>query len=102
MASGGSIVRTTTPAGDPAWLVTGYDSVRTLLGDDRLSRTHPEPAGAPRFSDSVIFGQPTGDPFSQPENHQQLRRLLTLSFSAKRMAGLRPHVQALVDGLLDE
>jgi len=104
MASGGtSIERTTTPAGDAAWLVTGYDSVRALLGDDRLGRTHPEPErAAARFSDSVLFGQPTGDPFSQPENHQQLRRLLTASFSARRMAALRPRVQALVDGLLDD
>ena len=102
MASGASIQRTTTPAGDPAWLVTGYDSVRALLGDDRLGRRSPEPESSARFSDSVLFGQPTGDPFSQPENHQQLRRLLTASFSARRMAGLRPRVQALVDGLLDE
>jgi pentalenolactone synthase len=102
MASGASIVRATTPGGDPAWLVTGYDAVRTLLGDDRLGRTHPEPERGGRFSDSVIFGQPAGDPFSQPENHQQLRRLLTASFSAKRMSGLRPRVQAIVDGLLDE
>lgn len=101
MASG-SIVRATTPAGDPAWLVTGYDSVRALLGDDRLGRTHPEPERGSRFSDSVMFGQPTGDPFSQPENHARLRRLLTASFSAKRMSGMRPRVQAIVDGLLDE
>ena len=102
MASGPSIERSTTRAGDTAWLVTGYDSVRALLGDARLSRTHPEPERGARLSDSVMFGQPTGDPFSQPENHHALRRLLTLSFSAKRMAGLGPRVQALVDGLLDE
>jgi cytochrome P450 len=102
MGGSGSIVRTTTPAGDAAWLVTGYDSVRELLGDDRLGRRHPEPERGARFSGSVMFGQPSGDPFSQPENQKQLRRLLTASFSAKRMSGLRPRVQALVDGLLDE
>src|SRR5438067_1283128 len=102
MATDASIVRATTPAGGTAWLVTGYDSVRALLGDDRLGRTHPEPERGARYSDSMLFGQPTGDPFSQPENHHQLRRLLTGSFSAKRMSGLRTRVQALVDGLLDE
>jgi pentalenolactone synthase len=102
MASGESIERTTTPAGDPAWMVTGYDAVRTLLGDDRLSRTHPEPERGARLSDSALFGQPSGDLFSQPDNHRELRRLLTMSFSARRMASLRPRVQALLDGLLDE
>ena len=101
MASGASIERATTPSGDSAWRVTGYDSVRALLGDARLRRTLPQPVQGARYSNSAMLGQ-TGDPFSQPENHQQLRRLLTASLSARRMSSLRPRVQTLVDGLLDE
>jgi len=39
-------VRTTT--GDQAWLVTGYEEVRRLLADERLGRSHPDPAKAAR------------------------------------------------------
>src|SRR5262249_54919109 len=34
--------------------------------------------------------------------HAQMRALLTRAFSAKRMELLRPRVQALIDGLLDQ
>jgi cytochrome P450 len=102
MAIDESVQRTTTPAGDPAWLVTGYDNVRALLGDSRLKRSHPEPERASRFSDSVLFGQPTGDLFSESRHHQQMRRLLGPAFSAKRMASLRARVRELLDGLLDD
>jgi hypothetical protein len=51
-----------TPAGDPAWLVTGYDTVRRLPADPRLGRGHEEPERAPRYSDSLLFGRPLGTP----------------------------------------
>ncbi|WP_405418690.1 hypothetical protein [Pseudonocardia alni] len=38
-----------TPAGDVAWLVTGYDEARALFADDRLGRSHPSRSG-PRAS----------------------------------------------------
>jgi pentalenolactone synthase len=38
---------------------------------------------------------------TEQADHAAMRRLLTPSFSARRLALLRPRVQALVDGLLD-
>ena len=52
------IKRVPTPAGDEAWLVTGYDQVKTLLADRRLGRGHADPDNAPRFTDSVLLGRP--------------------------------------------
>src|SRR5262245_36396301 len=46
MAIDDSIQRVTTPAGDPAWLVSSYADVRALLGDLRLGRSHPDPGRA--------------------------------------------------------
>jgi len=43
----GPIHRVRTRVGDPAWLVTGYEQVRTLYAGDRLARTHPGPTGRP-------------------------------------------------------
>lgn len=101
MATNGPVRRVTTPAGDPAWLVTGYDNVKSLLSDPRLGRSHPEPERAARFSDAAIFGGPMGSPSSERSDHARMRGRLSRSFSARRMASLRPRVQELVDGLLD-
>lgn len=93
----------TTPAGDPAWLVTGHDDVKALLADPRLGRSHPEPERAARYARSAIFGGPMGgSPAEERGHHAAMRQLLAPAFSARRMASLRPRVQALVDRLLDD
>lgn len=91
-----------TPAGDPAWLVGGYDGVRALLTDPRLGRSHPDPERAARYSRSMIFGRPQPASPTERADHARMRRLLSPSFSARRLAGLRDRVSELVRGLLDE
>ncbi|HEX8761176.1 MAG TPA: cytochrome P450 [Pseudonocardiaceae bacterium] len=96
-----AIRRVTTPAGDPAWLVTGYDDVKALLSDPRLGRSHADPQRAARISQSVIFGGPMGHPSTEAAEHARTRRLLAPAFSARRMARLRPRVTAIIADLLD-
>jgi cytochrome P450 len=102
MTTSEAVRKVTTPAGDPAWQVTGYANVKALLGDPRLGRSHPRPERAARYSEAAIFGQAMGSPETERGDHARMRSLLTPSFSARRMASLRPRVQELVDGLLDE
>ncbi|MGH2354921.1 MAG: cytochrome P450 [Chloroflexota bacterium] len=103
MATNTTVRQVTTPAGDPAWLVTGYDQVKALLADPRLGRLHPAPERAARYSQAAIFGGPMGgSPASEGRDHAQMRRLLTPAFSARRMASLRRRVQELENGLLDD
>jgi cytochrome P450 len=99
--AGTAIQRVTTPAGDPAWLVTNYDDVKTLLTDSRLGRSHAEPERAARVSQSAILGGPEGHPSTEFTDHARTRRLLTPAFSARRMARLRPRVAAIIADLLD-
>ncbi|WP_406692851.1 cytochrome P450 [Saccharopolyspora sp. ID03-671] len=92
----------TTPAGDPAWLVTRYDEVRELLSDKRFGRSHPEPEKASRVSTAAVQDGPTGNYETEEADHARMRRLLTPAFSAKRMRMLTDHVQQLVDGYIDQ
>ena len=92
----------TTPAGDPAWLVTRFDEVRDLLGDKRLGRSHPEPERASRITSAAIMDGPTGTYATEEADHVRMRRLLTPAFSAKRMQMLSGHVRDLVDGCVDQ
>lgn len=93
-----SLVRT--PAGDTGWLVTRYADVKALLGDERLGKAHPEPERAARYSASALQGGPIGDPATEREQYQLMRRLLTPSFAPRRMRAIRPVIASLVDDLL--
>lgn len=95
------ITPVTTPAGDPAWLVTRFEEVRDLLGDKRLGRSHPEPERASRITSAAVQEGPSGDYATEEADHTRMRRLLTPAFSARRMVMLSDHVRQLVDGCID-
>lgn len=96
------ITRVRTMAGDEAWLVTRYEEVKALLTDERLARSHPDPARAARISDSPLLGGSIGNYATEKEDHARMRRIFTPSFSARRMQALRLQVAGLVDMLLDD
>jgi cytochrome P450 len=102
LQSRGPIHAIRTAVGDPAWLVTGYEQVRTLLDDDRLGRAHREPERASRTGESAMFGGPLGDFDTEQADHRRMRSLLQPHFSPKRMRALRARVETLTAGLLDE
>jgi cytochrome P450 len=89
--------------GRPAWLVTRYDDQRALLADPRLSSDvtmpgYPSPTGEPPRKDGVGIGFILMD---DPE-HARLRRMVTAPFMIKRIEAMRPGVQKIVDGLIDD
>jgi cytochrome P450 len=98
----GVIHRVRTAVGDMAWLVTGYEEVRRLLADERLGRSHPDPANAARLGQSVLFGGPMGNYDTEQADNARLRSLLQPQFSPRRMRALRPRVEELTAGLLDD
>jgi len=98
----GVIHRVRTPVGDLAWLVTGYEEVRSLLADERLGRAHPDPGNAARLGESVMLGGPMGNYDTEQADHARRRSLLQPHFSPKRMRALRPRVDELATVLLDD
>ena len=102
LAAQGPIHQIRTATGDPAWLVTGYEEVRRLLADPRLGRSHPDPGSAARTGESVLFGGPLGSYETEDADHARMRSQLQPHFAPGRMRALRPRVDALAAGLLDE
>jgi cytochrome P450 len=86
------------------WLVTRYAEAKALLADPRLSkdsrralRLFPEgTAGA--HASSLSFHMLNSD----PPDHTRLRKLVNKAFTARTVAGLRPRIEQITDGLLDE
>lgn len=99
----GGLARVRLWDGRTAWLVTGYDEVRTLLSDPRVSadRTHdgfpfPSPGRAElERSARTFIGM-------DPPDHGRLRRVFTRYFAVKRIERLRPLVQRIVDELVTD
>lgn len=98
------VSRVTLPDGRHAWLVVGYDEVCQVLSDPRFSRyasraTSP-PAGEGGGTSQAAA--PARELTMDGPEHMSLRRLASRAFTPRRMASLRPRVEALTDRLLDE
>jgi cytochrome P450 len=94
------IARVQLPFGEPCWLLTRYEDVRTMLADPRFSRAATIGTEVGRMSEffpieDSILGM------DAPE-HTRIRRLVSATFTARRMQALRGRAQEIVDGLLDD
>lgn len=101
----GPVHQVTLADGVEAWLVVGYDEARHALNDSRLSKDMH--AALSSGSAVVAEGLP-GPAFARhmltvdPPDHTRLRRLVSVAFTPRRVEGLRPRVQVLIDALLDD
>jgi cytochrome P450 len=89
----------------PIWWVTRYDDAEAvLLDDERFVRDPrlavppeqlPELPGFFRFIDSNMLNR-DGD------THRRLRRLVSKAFTPRMIEQLRPRIQEIADGLIDD
>lgn len=89
--------------GHDAWLLTRYDDVRTVLGDNRFSGD-PQKPGYPSLSaarDAVLDLEPAFIRMDPPE-HGHYRRMLTKEFMIKRVSDMRPRIESIFNRLVDE
>ncbi|WP_410586984.1 cytochrome P450 [Amycolatopsis sp. lyj-23] len=98
----GPVVAVTTPVGDPAWLVTGFEQVRAAFTDPRFGRSHPAPEEASALSDAALLSRPQGDHETEHAEHARMRRLLVPAFSANRIRRLAGRVQEFADRCFDD
>jgi cytochrome P450 len=101
----GPVHRVTLVDGHDAWLVVRYNEALAALNDLRLSKDMH--AALATGAGVVAEGLP-GPAFARhmlsvdPPDHTRLRRLVSGAFSPRRIEGLRPRVQTIVDDLLDD
>ncbi|KAA9155383.1 cytochrome P450 [Amycolatopsis acidicola] len=92
-------------SGDVASLVTRYEDVKKVLSDPRFNRpTHNKKAA--RVSDNEsggVFNSEMSATLPQTgEGHLRWRRTLNKWFTAKRMAKMRPGMEAMAGRLVDD
>jgi cytochrome P450 len=89
--------------GSTPWLVGGYDDMRSLLTDPRVSADVRQP-NYPHASAGTKARRTDEIPFismDDPE-HARLRRMVTGAFAVKRVEAMRPAIQRIVDRLIDD
>ncbi|MGI5373595.1 cytochrome P450 family protein [Streptomyces sp. CA-251387] len=106
MREAGPVHRVLFPSGVRAWLVTGYEAAHSALNDDRLGKHHDR--GNDRWrARASIMPEPQHSQLQvhllhqDPPRHTSMRRLVTDSFSPRRIEQLRPRFQELADSLVD-
>jgi cytochrome P450 len=93
------VSRLAVPFGVRAWLVTGYEEVRAVLGRvEGFSNDFGNFAGTAGLG---VHNNPGGLGFADPPVHTRLRRLLTPEFTMRRLARLAPRIDAIVAQVLD-
>ncbi|MER6445347.1 cytochrome P450 family protein [Streptomyces venezuelae] len=87
--------------GEPAWLVTRYEDVRSALADPRLSLDKSNAAqgsyrglSLPPALDANLLNM-------DPPDHARIRRLVSRAFTPRRVEAMRPGIRRTADGLLD-
>jgi cytochrome P450 len=83
------------------WLISRYADVRAALADARLSKDsrYTLPPEERATADGPILPMML---LMDPPEHTRLRKLVSRSFTLRRMEELRPRVEQLADRLLDE
>ncbi|WP_019814527.1 cytochrome P450 family protein [Saccharomonospora saliphila] len=103
----GPVVRAVLPGEVTVWAVTRHDLLAELLTDSRVSKDWRNWSAIQRgeISDDwplVGMVKVTNMVTSDGATHQRLRRPVTKTFTRGRVETLRPRIDAIVQGLLDD
>jgi cytochrome P450 len=93
------VSRLPVPFGIRAWLVTGFEPVREVLGSrDGFSNDFGRFAGQVGID---VGADPGGLGFADPPVHTRLRGMLTPEFTMRRLSRLQPRIEVIVADRLE-
>lgn len=105
----GPVVPVELPGGIPAWAPTGYDTLRSLILDPRVSRDPrkhwslwPEVGKKPAWSWILSWVGMVNMFTNYGPDHRRLRKLVAPSFTGRRTELMRPLIEAITAELLEE
>jgi cytochrome P450 len=98
----GPVVPVQLPDGGQYWVITRYADVRAALADPRLHKDYVRKLAGPDWQpDPMTMFLNVHMLATDPPDHTRLRKLVTRAFTARRIAGLRPRIEAITATLLD-
>ncbi|MEY9969471.1 cytochrome P450 [Streptacidiphilus sp. MAP12-16] len=104
LTAAGPIHRARRLDGSTLWVITRAAEARVALADPRL-RMRPPAGGGPEVPSGIparyLFPYQDHLAVMDPPDHTLLRRLVSATFTPRRVEALRPRIQEITDGLLD-
>ncbi|MCU7727462.1 cytochrome P450 [Actinoplanes sp. KI2] len=100
------ISRVRLTGGSEAWWVAGWQEARSVLADPRFSSDRRR-EGFPLFTADQearkrLRSQPIAMIGMDGAEHAESRRAVISEFTVKRIAAMRPRIQEIVDGFIDD
>ena len=89
------------------WVLTRHEDVSFVLKDDRFSADRRKSTNllvtqARKMQEEGPFAQANTMLSADPPEHTRLRGLVSKAFTPRRIEEMRPHIQEIVDALLDD
>jgi len=84
-----------------AWILTRYDDAVMVLRDPRFGREGMADLLEARLGYDTDVSHTRDMLFRDPPDHTRLRGLVSRAFTPRVVEAMRPHIQDIVDGLLD-
>src|SRR5262245_45522878 len=88
------------PFGEPCWLATRYEDVRTVYADRRFGKELGLDHDIPRVRE-ITASDPALLANMDPPRHTRMRKLTSAAFSRPRILAMRSWIEGMVDALLD-
>jgi cytochrome P450 RapN len=88
--------------GEPIWVLTRYQDVKTAYGDRRFGKSLGVGRDRPRMHEMAMPDDPTLLANMDPPDHTRVRRLASVAFSPARIRGMANWIQEMTDDLLDD
>lgn len=90
------------PFGEPVWIATRYEDVKTVYGDRRFGKAMGIGRDTPRMHEMAHGGDPSRLDSMDPPDHTRVRKLASGAFAPPRIKAMTPWIQGMTTELLDE
>src|SRR6476620_3010072 len=90
------------PLGEPIWIATRYEDVKTVYGDRRFGKAMGYGKDTPRMHGGVHSSDTSRLDNMDPPDHTRVRRLASVAFTPAQIRGMEGWIQDMTTGLLDD
>ena len=90
------------PFGEPIWVATRYEDVKTAYGDRRFGKTVGIGRDTPRLHEMAHPTDPSRLDNMDPPDHTRVRRLASTAFAPARIREMQGWVEQMTNELLDD
>jgi cytochrome P450 RapN len=90
------------PFGEPIWIATRYEDVKTTYGDRRMGKAMGYGRDTPRMHGHAHGSDPSRLDSMDPPDHTRIRRLASGAFAPAQIRGMADWIEGLTSDLLDE